>query len=97
MRYQQTRRKAGDLQLSQAGCQPGIYDQTPIKTLDIKYKLSWLALLHAYYHCFLEKLGLPTKLLLGEDDWNLKADRPWTLPHLPLLLADLILYLCHKP
>lgn len=48
MRYQQTPRKAGDLQVSQAGCQPGIHDQTPIKTLDIKCELSWLALLHAY-------------------------------------------------
>ena len=47
-------------------------------------------------HCFLQKLGLPTKLLLGEDNWNLKVDLSWNLPHLPLLLADLILYPCHK-
>ena len=58
--------------------------------------LGWHDSMTITTHCFLEKLRLPTKLLLGEDNWNLKVDLLCTLPHLPLLLADLILYPCHK-
>ena len=58
--------------------------------------LGWRYSMPIITHCFLQKLGLPTKLLLGEDNWNLKVDLSWTLPHLPLILADLILYPCHK-
>ena len=66
MRYQQTPRKAGNQQVSQAGYWPCIHDQTPIKTLDIKCELSWLALLHAYYHSlFPGKVKTPYKTVVG--------------------------------
>ena len=97
MRYEQTPRNAGDLQVSPADGQPCIHDQTPVKILDIKCELSWLALLHAYYHSlFPAKVRTPYKTVVGRRQLEPEGRSFLESAHLPLLLADLILYPCHK-
>lgn len=72
-----------------------LHDQLPIKILGTESLISFLAwqLFHMYcLKSLLGELSSSCVIPLGEDSWKLVSGFPWSLPHVPFLCANFVLY-----